>query len=250
MKIQHPLVIKAVGSTAAALVWQLGRTLKYHFRYKDPVVDPEVARTTGQRVYLCLLPRSHALPRLLLELARDAHPDQRASRRRADHAGRETTGFQRRPRLDHPRGRPRAAGDEPAHRSGPPVRHARRPPRASTLRPSGRRLSRQPHRLADRGRRHGVQEDRGEPRAGTASACPDRSARPRASFPKPSSFPTTPTATPSKRAARKSSAACRPPRSKRKPGSKSFEAASSLSPRTSIHSTQDPAVMREHYFSI
>ena len=42
-------MIKAVGATAAALVWQLGRTLNYHFRYKDPVVDPEVARATGQR---------------------------------------------------------------------------------------------------------------------------------------------------------------------------------------------------------
>ncbi len=44
MKIQHPLVVRAIGSTGAALVWQLGRTLTYHFRYKDPVVDPEVAR--------------------------------------------------------------------------------------------------------------------------------------------------------------------------------------------------------------
>ena len=30
-------------------MWQLGRTLTYHFRYKDPDVDPEVARATGQR---------------------------------------------------------------------------------------------------------------------------------------------------------------------------------------------------------
>ena len=35
--------------TGAALVWQLGRTLKYHFRYQDPDVAPEVARQTGQR---------------------------------------------------------------------------------------------------------------------------------------------------------------------------------------------------------
>jgi len=49
MKIQHPLLIKAAGLTGAALVRQLGRTLTYHFRYRDPVVDPEVARATGQR---------------------------------------------------------------------------------------------------------------------------------------------------------------------------------------------------------
>jgi lysophospholipid acyltransferase (LPLAT)-like uncharacterized protein len=49
MKIQNPILVRAIGSTGAALVWQLGRTLKYHFRYKDPAVDPEVARTTGQR---------------------------------------------------------------------------------------------------------------------------------------------------------------------------------------------------------
>src|SRR4051794_9192938 len=49
MKIQHPLLVTAVGTTGAALVRQLGRTLNYHFRYKDPRVAPEVARETGQR---------------------------------------------------------------------------------------------------------------------------------------------------------------------------------------------------------
>ena len=49
MKIRHPLAIKAAGAAAAALVWQLGHTLKYHFRYHDPAVNPDVARTTGQR---------------------------------------------------------------------------------------------------------------------------------------------------------------------------------------------------------
>jgi lysophospholipid acyltransferase (LPLAT)-like uncharacterized protein len=49
MKIEHPLLVRAIGSTGAALVRQLGRTLTYHFRYKDPLVDPEVARQTGQR---------------------------------------------------------------------------------------------------------------------------------------------------------------------------------------------------------
>ncbi len=49
MKIQHPLLIRAIGISGAALVRQLGRTLKYHFRFQDPKLDPEVARSTGQR---------------------------------------------------------------------------------------------------------------------------------------------------------------------------------------------------------
>ncbi|MGP0067158.1 MAG: lysophospholipid acyltransferase family protein [Isosphaeraceae bacterium] len=49
MKIQHPLLVKSVGVAGSFLVRQLGRTLKYHFRYQDPEVAPEVARRTGQR---------------------------------------------------------------------------------------------------------------------------------------------------------------------------------------------------------
>lgn len=49
MKIQHPLLVRAIGATGAGLVRQLGRTLRYHFRYQDPSVDPEIARRTGQR---------------------------------------------------------------------------------------------------------------------------------------------------------------------------------------------------------
>jgi lysophospholipid acyltransferase (LPLAT)-like uncharacterized protein len=49
MKIRHPLLINAAGAAGAALVWQLGRTLSYHFRYKDPSVNPELARARGQR---------------------------------------------------------------------------------------------------------------------------------------------------------------------------------------------------------
>jgi lysophospholipid acyltransferase (LPLAT)-like uncharacterized protein len=49
MKIEHPLLLRAIGSTGAALVRQLGRSLTYHFRYNDPAVDPEVARETGER---------------------------------------------------------------------------------------------------------------------------------------------------------------------------------------------------------
>jgi lysophospholipid acyltransferase (LPLAT)-like uncharacterized protein len=49
MKIQHPLLVRSVGVAGAALVRQLGRTLKYHFRYQDPQVAPEVARLSGER---------------------------------------------------------------------------------------------------------------------------------------------------------------------------------------------------------
>ncbi len=49
MKIQHPLLVRAIGATGAAVVRQLGRTIRYHFRYQDPTVAPEMARQTGQR---------------------------------------------------------------------------------------------------------------------------------------------------------------------------------------------------------
>ena len=56
MKIQHPLLVRAVGTAGAVLVRQLGRTLRYHFRYQDPAVAPEVARRDRPTIYLCLLP--------------------------------------------------------------------------------------------------------------------------------------------------------------------------------------------------
>ncbi|WP_165230550.1 lysophospholipid acyltransferase family protein [Aquisphaera insulae] len=49
MKIQHPLLIKAVGVAGSFLVRRLGETIDYHFRYEDPLVDPEVARRLGHR---------------------------------------------------------------------------------------------------------------------------------------------------------------------------------------------------------
>ena len=49
MKIQHPLLVRAIGISVHSVVRQLGRTLRYHFRYADPNVDPEVARGNGQR---------------------------------------------------------------------------------------------------------------------------------------------------------------------------------------------------------
>lgn len=49
MKIRHPLMIQAVGHAGSFLIRRLGRTLDFHFRYEDPVVDPEVARRLGQR---------------------------------------------------------------------------------------------------------------------------------------------------------------------------------------------------------
>ncbi|MGO9596955.1 MAG: lysophospholipid acyltransferase family protein [Isosphaeraceae bacterium] len=49
MKIQHPLLIRAIGASGAWLVRHLGSTLDYHFRFQDPAVNPEVARRSGQR---------------------------------------------------------------------------------------------------------------------------------------------------------------------------------------------------------
>jgi lysophospholipid acyltransferase (LPLAT)-like uncharacterized protein len=49
MKIQHPLLVRAVGSSGAWLVRLLGQTIDYHFRYEDPLVNPEVARRLGKR---------------------------------------------------------------------------------------------------------------------------------------------------------------------------------------------------------
>jgi lysophospholipid acyltransferase (LPLAT)-like uncharacterized protein len=49
MKIQHPLLIQAVGHAGAFLVHHLGRTIHYHFRFQDPTVDPAVARRSGKR---------------------------------------------------------------------------------------------------------------------------------------------------------------------------------------------------------
>jgi lysophospholipid acyltransferase (LPLAT)-like uncharacterized protein len=49
MKIQHPLLIHAVGVTGAWLVRRVLSTVPFHFRYADPTVNPEIARRTGQR---------------------------------------------------------------------------------------------------------------------------------------------------------------------------------------------------------
>jgi lysophospholipid acyltransferase (LPLAT)-like uncharacterized protein len=49
MKIQHPLFVRAIGSSGSWLVRLLGSTIDYHFRYDDPLVNPEVARRLGQR---------------------------------------------------------------------------------------------------------------------------------------------------------------------------------------------------------
>ena len=49
MKIQHPLLIQAVGHAGSFLIRGLGRTLDFHFRYDEPTVDPEVARRLGKR---------------------------------------------------------------------------------------------------------------------------------------------------------------------------------------------------------
>ncbi len=49
MKIQHPALVRAVGVSGAWLIRRLVGTTKFHFRYADPRVNPEVARRTKER---------------------------------------------------------------------------------------------------------------------------------------------------------------------------------------------------------
>jgi lysophospholipid acyltransferase (LPLAT)-like uncharacterized protein len=49
MKIQHPLAVRAVGVAGSWLVRRLSGSCRYHFRYANPSVNPEVARRTGDR---------------------------------------------------------------------------------------------------------------------------------------------------------------------------------------------------------
>ena len=49
MKIQHPALIRAVGVTGSFLIKRLVGTSRFHFRYADPSLNPEVARRSGQR---------------------------------------------------------------------------------------------------------------------------------------------------------------------------------------------------------
>ena len=49
MKIQHPVLVNAVGTAGAWVVRRLVGTSRFHFRYADPMVNPEVARRLGRR---------------------------------------------------------------------------------------------------------------------------------------------------------------------------------------------------------
>lgn len=49
MKIRDPRLIRAVGVAGAWTVRRLVGTTRFHFRYADPLVNPEIARRTGQR---------------------------------------------------------------------------------------------------------------------------------------------------------------------------------------------------------
>lgn len=49
MKITNPWMIRAVGRVGAWTVRATAGTGRYHFRYADPRVNPEVARRTGER---------------------------------------------------------------------------------------------------------------------------------------------------------------------------------------------------------
>ena len=56
MKIQHPLLVRAIGATGAAVVRQLGRTIRYHFRYQDPDGRARDGPPDRPKVHLCVLP--------------------------------------------------------------------------------------------------------------------------------------------------------------------------------------------------
>jgi lysophospholipid acyltransferase (LPLAT)-like uncharacterized protein len=49
MKIQHPALVNAVGIVGSRLVRGLVGTSRFHFRYADPTLSPEVARLIGRR---------------------------------------------------------------------------------------------------------------------------------------------------------------------------------------------------------
>ena len=49
MKIQHPLLVRAVGVSGAWMIRRLVGTCRFHFRYANPLVNPEVARRLGDR---------------------------------------------------------------------------------------------------------------------------------------------------------------------------------------------------------
>jgi lysophospholipid acyltransferase (LPLAT)-like uncharacterized protein len=49
MKIRHPALIQGVGVAGAWMVRRLVSTVRFHFRYADPTLDPAVARRTGRR---------------------------------------------------------------------------------------------------------------------------------------------------------------------------------------------------------
>lgn len=49
MKIRHPMITGAAGVAGAWVLRRWLGTLRFHFRYADPSVSPEAARTSGQR---------------------------------------------------------------------------------------------------------------------------------------------------------------------------------------------------------
>ena len=156
MKIQHPLLVNAVGASGAWLIRRLVGTTQFHFRYEDPEVNPEFARRSGNRYIYAFYHEVMLFSRLLLGMARDANLDQRPPGRRADHASRDPSWVWSRSRLDHTRRRSGVAGDDPSRRSRPPLRDSRRTSRSSPPCPPGSCLSFQQDRLADRGGRNGV----------------------------------------------------------------------------------------------
>jgi lysophospholipid acyltransferase (LPLAT)-like uncharacterized protein len=62
MKIQHPLVIRAAGASGAWATRRLVGTCRFHFRFADPMLDPAVARRTGQRYIYAIFHETLLLP--------------------------------------------------------------------------------------------------------------------------------------------------------------------------------------------
>ena len=49
MKIHHPNLVRALGATVSGLVRTVVGSTEFHFRYTDPMTNPEVARRTGRQ---------------------------------------------------------------------------------------------------------------------------------------------------------------------------------------------------------
>ena len=131
MKIEHPLLVRAIGSTGAACVRQSGPHAHVPLPVQRPAVDPEVARQTGQRYIYAFFHEVMLFPayywnwpemHILISEHRDGELITQVISRLGFTVVRGST----------TRGGARApARDEPEDRSGPSLRDARRPARSA-----------------------------------------------------------------------------------------------------------------------